>query len=107
MKRREEPLGPPPPCEPPPRPVKRILSPYFRKGGATGLTASGFPTGGRAHPSVSGGSLVRSCREKNLSSCRTAQKVLNQHGRSDRRGQARLRSGQEQQRPAATRDGQR
>jgi hypothetical protein len=30
------------------------------------LTASGFPTSGRAHPSVRGSPLVRSCREKNL-----------------------------------------
>ena len=50
------------------------------------MTASGFPTRGRAHPSARGSSLVRSCREKNLSPCRTAQKVRNQHGprQSDR-----------------------
>ena len=74
-RRREGPLGLPPRYEPTPGRSKRILCPYFRKGGATEMTASGFPTGGRAHPSVSGGSLVRSCREKNLSPCRTAQKV--------------------------------
>jgi hypothetical protein len=53
------------------------------------MTASGFPTGGRAHPSASGGSLVRSCREKNRSSYRTAQKIPNQHGRLISSGQAR------------------
>jgi hypothetical protein len=55
------------------------------------MTASGFPTRGRAHPSASGGSLVRSCREKNLSPYRTVQKVLNQHGQPHATGQERFR----------------
>ena len=52
-----------------------FFCPYFRKGGTTVMTASGFPTRGRAHPSVRGGSLLRSCREKNCSPCRTSQKA--------------------------------
>lgn len=54
---------------------RELFCPYIRKGGTTGMTASGFPTRGRAHPSVRGGSLLRSCREKNCSSYRTSQKA--------------------------------
>ena len=54
---------------------REFFCPYIRKGGTTEMTASGFPTRGRAHPSVRGGSLFRSCREKNCSPYRTSQKA--------------------------------
>src|SRR5256885_1111788 len=60
---------------------REFFCPYIRKGGTTEMTASGFPTRGRAHPSVRGGSLFRSCREKNCSPYRTSQKAHHQHGR--------------------------
>ena len=59
---------------------ERIPVPYFRRWGPLFLTASGFPTRGRAHPSARGGSLVRTCREKNLSPYRTAQKAKTSMG---------------------------
>src|SRR6188768_2352724 len=43
---------------------KRIPVPYFRRWEPLFLTASGFPTRGRAHPSARGSSRVIICREK-------------------------------------------
>src|SRR6188474_3732698 len=43
---------------------ERIPVPYFRRWEPLNLTASGFPTRGRAHPSARGGPRVISCREK-------------------------------------------
>jgi hypothetical protein len=70
---------------------REFSAPTFVRGEPLELAASGFPTRGRAHPSARGSSLVRTCREKNRSPCRTAQKVRSQDGQTIRHGQARSR----------------